>query len=537
MARKKHKYTAKEKKALAEKLSYSRDIYSRREGDMPEVKAALEFFQDKLIKEYMVNRHKPKYRKAVRTLILDLFFAYQVDPTMYLTYSRSPNDYTKARKFGAMYLSYDVVLKVVDYLERQDYIEHHIGVYNNKTRKGRRSRIRATEKLNTILSQNFNLEIGQYCWISDENKGAVELKDQNDTALDYEDTPETLRMKENLRAVNTVLESHAILLHISDEDYRTLFKRMQEHTSNAAIDFTRKVLKRVFNKGSWVQGGRFYGAWWMNIPREYRQFIRLNDEPVVECDYSGLHINMLYAIEGLPIPPGDVYHLPDPEYPDPPDEALPEDSQEKQQYKIFREFVKQLLLVMINSVSREKAWGGINKAVHGKPFERNEKIHWTKPRVTLPKELPGTDQEYIYPLMDALARKHEKIQEYFYQDMGIWLQNEDSWISEQILVHFSKKGHAILPMHDSFIVHHSLEKELKECMENAFKERYKTEINVDLKYNSIEMYNTVDLEGPTEYNLSSSTVLTDRITHSIYYKLLNQFNKYKDNIISQGVDD
>jgi hypothetical protein len=58
--------------------------------------------------------------------------------------------------------------------------------------------------------------------------------------------------------------------------------------------------RRIFSGGSWKSGGRFYGGWWQRLPGKWRQRIRIiDDEPIVELDYSGLHIIMLYAIEGI----------------------------------------------------------------------------------------------------------------------------------------------------------------------------------------------------------------------------------------------
>ncbi len=48
-------------------------------------------------------------------------------------------------------------------------------------------------------------------------------------------------------------------------------------------------------------------------------------------------------------------------------------------------------------------------------------------------------------------------------------------------------GYAILPMHDSFIIHHGLEQELKDTMNKAFRDMFDTDITVDLKYNSIKI--------------------------------------------------
>jgi hypothetical protein len=174
-------------------------------------------------------------------------------------------------------------------------------------------------------------------------------------------------------------------------------------------------------------------------------------------DYSGLHINMLYALEKLPMPKGDVYHL----------EGYSND-------KIFRDFVKKLLLIMINSSDRSKA----RKAIHSE-------VYYTKTLI-LPSEIPSVKSKDLYPLMDAFQKKHDPIKGYFCTGKGIDLQYLDSQMAEKVMLHFSKMGYAILPVHDSFIIHHGLESELKKAMNNAFYDLFGTKIKVDLKYRSIE---------------------------------------------------
>jgi hypothetical protein len=60
-----------------------------------------------------------------------------------------------------------------------------------------------------------------------------------------------------------------------------------------------KFIKRIFNNNDWNNGGRFYGGWWQRIPSEWRSRIRIGNMPVSEVDFKGLHIVLLYAIEGV----------------------------------------------------------------------------------------------------------------------------------------------------------------------------------------------------------------------------------------------
>ena len=81
-------------------------------------------------------------------------------------------------------------------------------------------------------------------------------------------------------------------------------------------DFTAKFVRRIFNNGSWEEGGRFYGGWWQRIPWQWRVQISVNgaSDGSVEVDYSGHHIVLLYALEGADfrrINRRDPYRLPD----------------------------------------------------------------------------------------------------------------------------------------------------------------------------------------------------------------------------------
>lgn len=65
------------------------------------------------------------------------------------------------------------------------------------------------------------------------------------------------------------------------------------------LDLSRKKVHRVFNNNSWTQGGRFYGAWWMECPKLLRKYIIIDGDPTVEIGCSGMHIHLLYAIEKI----------------------------------------------------------------------------------------------------------------------------------------------------------------------------------------------------------------------------------------------
>lgn len=329
--------------------------------------------------------------------------------------------------------------------------------------------MRATEKLIRLIKDDYN--VTQSMIKHDENEPLIILRDENGDKLEFEDTPETIQMRENLKTINKNLDRHAVLLYVWDEDLKLLNEYLAQDSERKPIDFTKKRLRRIFNKGSFQQGGRFYGGWWQEVLRECRKYIRINGKHVVECDYSGLHINMLYGMDKLPMPEGDVYYL----------EGYSNDD-------VFRKFVKRMLLVMVNASDRES----VRKALH-------EEVH-KKKKLKLPEEIKSTRGEDLFPLMDAFEQKHKPLKKYFCTGKGIDLQYLDSKMAEEVMLHFSKTGFAILPLHDSFIIHHGCEGTLNESMKKAFYNMFGVECQVDLKYNTWD----VRAEEDREYNFEST---------------------------------
>ena len=158
------------------------------------------------------------------------------------------------------------------------------------------------------------------------------------------DKPLVRQMRENLKLINGVLEKADIRLNITDEQMLELRERLSRERDpyKRDVDFNRKTLHRVFLDRRPDLGGRFYGPWYQNIPKEYRPEIRINGAPTLELDYSALHPNLLYALRDLDPPDPDPYRL----------DGYSEET---------RKFMKAMFLRMINATSRTGAKGSIRE--------------------------------------------------------------------------------------------------------------------------------------------------------------------------------
>jgi hypothetical protein len=240
-----------------------------------------------------------------------------------------------------------------------------------------------------------------------------------------------------------------ITLDISKEEQAELNEKLIDDWNpyKQAVDFSKKRLHRVFLDRSLDRGGRFYGAWYQNIYKEYRDLILINGMPTAEFDYSALHPNLLYSIKKVTPPEEDLYEL----------DGYSDD---------IRKFLKAFFLRIINANSREGAKGSIREAA------------FFKGKVKIPKELGNLGDKYLDPLIDKFAEKHRPIADYFFSGKGTYLQWIDSQMAEAIMVHFAKKGQPCLPMHDSFIIDQRFSDELGEAMDGMTIGDWKLKIRI-----------------------------------------------------------
>lgn len=141
----------------------------------------------------------------------------------------------------------------------------------------------------------------------------IRLKNSDGRLIDYDDTEETIRMRTRLGQWNEfIMQQHHVDLLLKDDELEKVFETnrddeeeekafWQEEQQPSYVELNRVRLHRVFNNGSFEQGGRFYGGWWQSIPSKYRPCITINGHATREFDYSNLHAAILYAQVGLPL--------------------------------------------------------------------------------------------------------------------------------------------------------------------------------------------------------------------------------------------
>ncbi|PHP29149.1 hypothetical protein [Limimaricola cinnabarinus] len=247
---------------------------------------------------------------------------------------------------------------------------------------------------------------------------AVRLKDHNDRLCGYDDTPEIDDLRARLDEINAKLDT----IDIATTRPLTIHDRKSEYQG-------RKVrLHRVFNRGNFDHGGRFYGGWWQNVKSNARAKITIDGQHTIEADFRGFNPAVLLAEAGQSIPEDPYSPIVGANAP-----------------KELRDHAKATLAALLNSKSGSTE----------EPRDFNS-TRWGM-----------TAEDFRNKVLDAFPMVSAMLG----TDKGMTLQRLESDLAEEIMLHFVRQGHAILPIHDAFIVQAHLEGELVQVMKDTFKAR------------------------------------------------------------------
>ncbi len=248
------------------------------------------------------------------------------------------------------------------------------------------------------------------------------LRDRDGYLVDYRDNRDIRRMRKRLDALNEGLVTQEIA--IKDRIVRE--GDLLENGGRA-----RAQLHRVFNRGSFDLGGRFYGGHWQNIPSiGGRDEIKIDGKATTEIDYPAIHVRLLYQEVGKQMA-GDAYEI----------DGWP------------REQVKLALLIAINAPTPIGAIRALADELRNFPDN-------------------GNRFETAKALIEAVKARHPDIAHAFGSDAGARLMRKDADLAERVMIEMlTATGIVPLSVHDSFIVPATLASKLEEVMERQMRQK------------------------------------------------------------------
>lgn len=316
---------------LSEKISHmSKRIYLHLKYIQPPINSLFDD-QVKTLIERVYHQLNLKYEPQQKIVDGISYTARTVIEGLYQAFgSRSKHSYLSvpASKSGYGVKPYQisshthiVVQRVVAALRDLGWVDYRRGL-KNKDGINVLTSIRASGKL---LDQ---FQKSGYLWreLSPINDDVIVLKGYDDVTktkytCPFEDTKQITLWRKNLQAYNKFIAKQAVCLSLDNAHLDYLIGRMAHRDfkldfgfkSNQkkvrVFNFLHVQLRRIFARGSFEMGGRFYGGWWQFIPSDYRGYITINGQPTVEVDYSELHPRLMYLQANLAMPEGDLYDL------------------------------------------------------------------------------------------------------------------------------------------------------------------------------------------------------------------------------------
>ena len=394
-------------------FDFSRPLDVHRWSDHPEA--------DRLVDEVYAGHFKGRRssieRKHLKVVLLDLYVAWLEHPDLKIAVSMRPAAYkAKGNRYNKLHIS-SKTIDVVGTLAEAGLIDMKKGYYSREWGDGKLTRIWPTERMLTLFKKaNLNVyRVGTF-----EDKEVIILKDDKDKQIAYKDTPVIKRMRDVVQAYNGLLARSFIDIRRLDGPWIEL-----KDGSKLVIGPHRQKVHRVFNRGDFGKGGRFFGPWWQGCPKEWRKEIFINDAPTAEQDYSSIHIALLYAKKGI-----DYYkdHQTDAYMVDVPDFL--------QTQKQTRSYAKLLFLMAINAKTDKKAFAAFRESMKDKGDVVGSKLK----------------DDQLKVIIDGLRNKHPRIADDLGSDAGIELMNQDAHITEHVITRFTEQDIPVLTIHDSYIV-------------------------------------------------------------------------------------
>ena len=376
------------------------------------------------------------FEYAIASIVQEVWKGTYILPELELSINKNANWYSQFPRYRDPNLTFRQTMAAYNGMQSLGLIEETKGGYLDRDYwNGELTKYIAHDKLLEML---YSMSDNPFKVIKpDLNAECIILRDRINgvrTIINYEDTPQTIKMRENLCFINSCLSRHWPDLRIKDEDYEPLQSRLNADGDKTPIDFSQRTLIRIFSNGRFDNGGRFYRAWWQNVPSEYRKYITLDTKKTCEYDYSQLNPHMIYFQCNEDMGEEDAY-----------DRILNGE---------HRDLVKEAFNAMMQSSTT---------------------------LLTKPRDLDLNDVEFDWMfLRQAVLDAHKPIENMFFKGLGNELQYIDSCIAENLMMYYAKEDQPILPVHDSFIMHSAFgeSSELEESMRRAFYEHFKRDISI-----------------------------------------------------------
>jgi hypothetical protein len=237
------------------------------------------------------------FEKTVAALTCDLAVSTMSEDSKAIYITRSHRELGHASRYGSP-ASSKTLPTILDRLadERVGLIHMVLG-YRKDTGDRKKTSIRPSHRFRRLV-QEFCLLPSDIAEL--QRPEPIELKSfppgqgKKAPRIDYEDTDQTIKLRQEMHEIN-----------------RHLLAARIDYTGQAVVDINRRQLRRSFTRRRFDSGGRLFGGFWQQMKKEHRlQHIKINGEDVVELDYGQTMPRLVYALVEREPPMTDLYAIP-----------------------------------------------------------------------------------------------------------------------------------------------------------------------------------------------------------------------------------
>lgn len=407
-----------------------------------------------------------RFLYAVRYILTDLINAHNSLPKRYCKISLDKDYYRNTSKYSNPKLGYEAVSDVYEGLQQLEMVQQvKGGHYDSGT--GERTKYTSGKRFDTVLEYvettfevlpvpDLSLEtiiLNDRVYVDDNKKSSTDKPKKQVVRRqrqEYVHTDTTQKYKDNLLIINKCLCRHWVDLRIRDSMIPELERRLatNKEKENRSLDLRKRTLRRVFSRGKFTLGGRYYGHWVHTLPSKikkkgdikYRKYISIDGNNTRERDFSAMHPTMAYLEANVEMQLDDPYTDIFPDKNDP----------------NYRVIAKRAFNAMLNADWRAK-FCPRDLA----PLLKQCGVKWES-------------------LVNKILEVHAPIEHLFFKGKGTAYQFKDSVIAEQVMLHFAKMDVPIIPVHDSFVYDYHYDSEVYEEMLKAWKVIFGINIQIDM---------------------------------------------------------
>ena len=171
-----------------------------------------------------------KLRDCLRTIVLDLYTAWQSDPKRQVGIDLDRNKFGKDSRYGKLFLTHRPFKAAFEGLVALGYVQiDKKGWLNRETRKGKNTKARATPMLIKWLTDKGKLDLPSIRRRPD--APLIVLRDSAGNDLQYEATNGTRSMEANLWLINGVLQRNWFDLYLTDEEMTAVTRSLYPETT------------------------------------------------------------------------------------------------------------------------------------------------------------------------------------------------------------------------------------------------------------------------------------------------------------------